>query len=47
MRIEGKYKMGYYPTPDTIIERIKSFLDFSAQYNVLDPCCGEGDAIKT
>lgn len=46
MRIEGKYKMGYYPTPNSIVDRIKSFLDFPTQYNVLDPCCGEGDAIS-
>jgi 16S rRNA G966 N2-methylase RsmD len=46
MRIEGKLKMGYYPTPVSIIERIKTFLDFSHEYTVLDPCAGEGEALS-
>ena len=45
MRLEGKIKMGYYPTPKSISERIKPFLNFPKEYTVLDPCCGEGDAL--
>ncbi len=40
-------KMGYYPTPLSVVERIKTFLSYPAEnVNVLDPCCGEGAAIK-
>jgi len=47
MRIEGQYKMGYYPTPETVVERIRSFLKFPEKdFSVLDPCCGCGTALK-
>lgn len=40
-------KMGYYPTPLSVAERIKTFLSFPAEnVNFLDPCCGEGAALK-
>ncbi len=46
MRIAGRMKMGYYPTPSRVIEQIKSFLLFpSAPFTTLDPCCGEGLAL--
>jgi len=39
--------MGYYPTPLSVVERIRSFLRFPEEnVNVLDPCCGEGMALK-
>ena len=28
MRLEAKIKMGYYPTPLSVVERIRSFLKF-------------------
>ena len=47
MRPEGRIKMGYYPTPLPVTERIRSFLSYpSEKVNVLDPCCGEGEAVK-
>ena len=47
MRLEAKIKMGYYPTPLSVVERIKSFLKFPQEnVNILDPCCGEGLALK-
>jgi tRNA1(Val) A37 N6-methylase TrmN6 len=40
--------MGYYPTPLSVVERIKTFLSYPAEnVNVLDPCCGEGAALKS
>jgi tRNA1(Val) A37 N6-methylase TrmN6 len=39
--------MGYYPTPQSVVYRIKSFLMFPHErVSVLDPCCGEGAAVK-
>lgn len=39
--------MGYYPTPTSVVYRIKSFLSFpDKNVNVLDPCCGEGAALQ-
>jgi hypothetical protein len=47
MRLEAKIKMGYYPTPLPVIERIRSFLKFPEDnVNLFDPCCGEGLALK-
>jgi hypothetical protein len=47
MRLEAKIKMGYYPTPLSVVERIRSFLKFPEDnVNLFDPCCGEGLALK-
>ena len=47
MRLEAKIKMGYYPTPLSVVERVKSFIEFPEDnVNLLDPCCGEGLALK-
>jgi len=47
MRPEARIKMGYYPTPLSVAERIKTFLNFPAEnVNILDPCCGEGAALR-
>jgi predicted RNA methylase len=47
MRPEARIKMGYYPTPPSVVYRIRSFLDFPvSNANVLDPCCGEGTAVR-
>lgn len=46
MRLAGRMKMGYYPTPSGVVEQIKSSLFFpSAPFTALDPCCGEGLAL--
>jgi len=44
-RIEAQKKMGYYPTPQKTLQCIKQWLHFSSPCSVLDPCCGEGDAL--
>ncbi|MEQ6359534.1 DUF6094 domain-containing protein [Thermoanaerobacter thermohydrosulfuricus] len=47
MRFEGQYKMGYYPTPLSVVEKIKSFINFpDASFSMLDPCCGCGTALQ-
>lgn len=47
MRHEARIKLGYYPTPLTVVERVRSFLSFPERnVNILDPCCGEGRALK-
>jgi len=47
MRPGADVKMGYYPTPISVVERIRSFLNFpDDNVNLLDPCCGEGLALK-
>lgn len=45
MRNEGIAKMGYYPTPPTMVEKIISRLQFTGLARLFDPCCGEGDAL--
>ena len=46
-RLEAQVKMGYYPTPGAVVERLRSFLQFPAgNVNLLDPCCGEGLALQ-
>jgi len=40
--------MGYYPTPEPVVDRVRSFLYFPDEpVNVLDPCCGEGAAVAS
>jgi hypothetical protein len=49
MRIEGQSKLGYYPTPETSLHRIISWLslggDSGALRRYLDPCAGQGEAL--
>ncbi len=46
MRIQGRIKMGHYPTPPRVVDLIKNYLAFPpGQFSSLDPCCGEGDAL--
>ena len=47
MRFEGQKKMGYYPTPLSVIERIRGFIKYPEEnLAILDPCCGEGIALE-
>lgn len=45
-RLASKVKMGFYPTPIQTLREIASFLSFENSSNVLDPCCGEGEALE-
>ena len=46
MRLAGRIKLGYFPTPPTVVERIKTFIKITDGATILDPCCGEGNALK-
>lgn len=44
----NRIKMGYFPTDLDHIRLIKQAVNFpKTQVNILDPCCGEGLALKT
>ena len=47
MRIEAQSKLGYYPTPDTQLPLILTWLGRSdaGPARLLDPCCGKGEAL--
>lgn len=50
-RLASEAKMGYYPTPDETLEKIISYLRVSYGFDsegvhLLDPCCGEGEALQ-
>ncbi|NUM33671.1 MAG: methyltransferase [Candidatus Brocadiae bacterium] len=47
MRPAASIKMGFYPTPSTVVNKIKTFLQFpQGKVSFFDPCCGEGIAVK-
>jgi len=49
MRLHGRAKAGFYPTPNHIVERIADLLtaaEVPAGYRLLDPCCGTGEALE-
>jgi len=48
MRTEGKKKAGFYPTPVEVADLIADFIRrplMSDGIRLLDPCCGEGEAL--
>lgn len=47
MRLAGQVKMGYYPTPEVVTDRIRGLLRFprEATASLVDPCAGEGLAL--
>ena len=48
MRLAAQAKMGYYPTPASVVSLISDVLvrDGTGNIRLLDPCAGEGHAIK-
>lgn len=45
-RLASDAKMGYYPTPSQTLDQISRFLEAGREEtNLLDPCCGEGEAL--
>jgi Uncharacterised methyltransferase family (DUF6094) len=47
MRLAGRAKAGFYPTPLTVLERIIGALKSGPRpLRILDPCCGLGDPLK-
>lgn len=47
MRLAGRAKAGFYPTPPTVVERIIATIKPGPRpLRILDPCCGLGDPLK-
>jgi predicted RNA methylase len=48
MRLAAQAKMGYYPTPPLVVSLITGILirNGPGKIRILDPCAGEGHAIK-
>lgn len=49
MRIQGKMKAGFYPTPAQVVDLIADFIRrpmFGEGIRLLDPCAGEGEALR-
>ncbi len=46
-RLAADAKMGYYPTPEKTLDCIKEWIrsEKTGRQHLLDPCCGEGDAL--
>lgn len=45
MRLKGRVKAGFYPTPEKTLQEVKRWLSNPQKTFVLDPCCGEGEAL--
>lgn len=45
-RLEAQAKMGYYPTPTDSLWQLAEKISISPGAVLLDPCCGEGDALN-
>jgi len=47
-RLGSDMKMGYYPTPPGALDNICGFLNINrdGEIHALDPCCGEGEALR-
>ena len=46
MRSVARLKMGYYPLPESEAVKLRSFLNFSTPASVVDPCVGQGTALR-
>ena len=45
-RLASQAKMGFYITPTNVVTDIKKCLRIQPGARLLDPCCGEGEALK-
>ena len=45
-RLASQAKMGFYITPTNVVEDIKRSLRIKPGARLLDPCCGEGEALE-
>ncbi len=48
-RLASQAKMGYYPTPESVLALIKSMLNIEndpSEYAAFDPCCGTGEFVQ-
>jgi hypothetical protein len=46
MRNVGRLKIGYYPLPETEEMKLHSLLSVTAPASVVDPCAGQGTALR-
>ena len=46
MRSVARLKMGYYPLPESEGAKLRNLLEFSAPASVVDPCVGQGTALR-
>ena len=46
MRLEGQAKMGFYPTPENELEKIFNMINPQGTITAIDPCAGDGRALK-
>jgi 16S rRNA G966 N2-methylase RsmD len=48
MRLAAQAKMGYYPTPSTVVSLISNILvkQSPGKIRIIDPCAGQGTALK-
>jgi predicted RNA methylase len=44
-RLASDAKMGFFPTPHETLNWVCKFLDFDEGVHILDPCCGDGEAL--
>ncbi len=44
-RYASAAKLGYYPTPNEVVNILKQVLIFHDGIRILDPCCGDGEAL--
>src|ERR1700731_4187010 len=45
-RSAARLKMGYYPLPESEGNHIRELLEFTCPASVIDPCVGQGTALK-
>ena len=45
-RLGSQAKAGFYPTPDSVCELLKSKINFEDDTRLLDPCCGKGKTLS-
>ena len=46
MRSAARLKMGYYPLPESEGTKLRALLSFAGLASVLDPCVGQGTALR-
>lgn len=45
-RLGSQAKAGFYPTPDSVCELLKTMISFEEGARLLDPCCGKGKTLS-
>ena len=45
-RLACEKKMAFYPTSVKTVGKIKEFMEFEQGAQIVDPCCGEAEAVS-